>query len=300
MPSLLQAALSVLRAPANELTFALRSRLRWSRGRVTLANEDKGELFAFLSPAERAAAERRVQHWRRWPELQRLAGHSSRTTWLDALARLDGLERLVAAHELPVGDDGAVRALDVGCGDFRYATALAAFFARHGLRNGQAPRRVVLRGVELDGHGVYRDGHARADHAAAHAELASAGSSEVHFHVADFARRQWPEQDVVTMFFPFLSAHACLQWGVPLSRLRPRRLVARAVAAVRPGGWLLVVDQTPAEHARLSQLLAGHPVQLLATVGFASGLVPWAERTQGQVATLWQRQAGVPPRQSLR
>jgi SAM-dependent methyltransferase len=267
---------------------------------VTLANEDKGELFAFLPPAERAAAERRAQHWRRWPELQRLAGHSSRTTWLDALARLDGLERLVAAHELPIGDDGAVRALDVGCGDFRYATALAAFFARQGRRNGQAPRRVVLRGIELDGHGVYRDGHARADHAAAHAELASAGSSEVHFQVADFARRQWPEQDVVTMFFPFLSAHACLQWGVPLSRLRPRRLVARAVAAVRPGGWLLVVDQTPAEHARLSQLLAGQPVQLLATVGFASGLVPWAERTQGQVATLWQRQAGVPPRQSLR
>jgi SAM-dependent methyltransferase len=300
MPSLLQAALSVLRAPATEFAFALRSRLRWSRGRVVLANEDKGELFAFLPPAERAAAERRAQHWRRWPELQRLAGRSSRTTWLDALARLDGLERLVGAHALPVGDDGVLRALDVGCGDFRYATALAAFFARHGRRSGEAPRRVVLRGVELDGHGIYRDGHARADHAAAHAELATEGGGDVQFQVADFTRRRWPEQDVVTMFFPFLSAHACLQWGVPLSRLRPRRLLARAVAAVRPGGWLLVVDQTPAEHRRLCELLAGHPVQLLATASFASALVPWAERTEGQVATLWRRQADVPLRQSLR
>ena len=102
------------------------------------------------------------------------------------------------------------------------------------------------------------------------------------------------------MFFPFLSAHACLQWGVPLSRLRPRRLVARAVASVRPGGWLLVVDQTPAEHQRLGELLAGHPVQLLATASFASALVPWAERTEGQVATLWRRQADVPLRQSPR
>ena len=300
MPSLLQAALSVLRAPANELAFALRSRLRWSRGRVTLANEDKGELFAFLPPAERAAAERRAQQWRRWPELQRLAGHSSRTTWLDALARLDGLERLVGDHELPVGDDGMVRALDVGCGDFRYATALAAWLARHGQRPGQAPRQVVLRGIELDGHGVYRDGHARADHAAAHAGLAADGGGDVQFQVADFTRRRWPEQDVVTMFFPFLSAHACLQWGVPLSRLRPRRLLARAVAAVRPGGWLLVVDQTPAEHRRLVELLAGKPVQPLATASFASALVPWAERTAGQVASLWLRQAGVPPRQLLR
>lgn len=300
MPSLLQAALSVLRAPATEFAFALRSRLRWSRGRVVLANEDKGELFAFLPPAERAAAERRAQHWRRWPELQRLAGHSSRTTWLDALARLDGLERLAGAHALPVGDDGVLRALDVGCGDFRYATALAAWLARHGRRGGEAPRRVVLRGIELDGHGIYRDGHARADHAAAHAELATAGGAEVHFQVADFARRRWPEQDVVTMFFPFLTAHACLQWGVPLSRLRPRRLLARAVASVRPGGWLLVVDQTPAEHRRLGELLAGQPVRLLATASFASALVPWAERTEGQVATLWQRQADVPPRQSLR
>lgn len=300
MPSLLQAALSVLRAPATEFAFALRSRLRWSRGRVALANEDKRELFAFLPPRERAAAERRAQHWRRWPELQRLAGQSSRTTWLDALARLDGLERLVGAHALPVGDDGVLRALDVGCGDFRYATALAAFLARHGRRPAEAPRRVVLRGVELDGHGIYRDGHARADHAAAHAELAMGGGAEVQFQVADFARRRWPEQDVVTMFFPFLSAHACLQWGVPLSRLRPRRLVARAVASVRPGGWLLVVDQTPAEHQRLGELLAGHPVQLLATASFASALVPWAERTEGQVATLWRRQADVPLRQSPR
>lgn len=297
MPSLLQAALGVLRAPANEIAFALRSRLRWSRGPVALANEDKADVFAFLPPAERASALAAAQQRRRWPELARLADRSSCTTWLDSLARLDGLDRLVGDRLVPAGDDGVVRALDVGCGDFRYATAMAAWLARQGLRSGAAPRRAVLRGIELDGHGVYRDGHARADHARAHAELASSNGAEVRFEVADFARRVWPEQDVVTLFFPFLTAHACLQWGAPLSRLRPRRLLARAVASVRPGGWLLVVDQTAAEHARLTALLAGHPVEPVATASFASVRVPWAERTADQVASLWRRQAGVPPRQ---
>lgn len=300
MPSLLQAALGVLRAPANEIAFALRHRLRWSRGRVALANEDKADVFAFLPPAERAAATHAAQQRCRWPELARLAARSSCTTWLDALARLDGLDRLVGGQRIPVGDDGVVRALDVGCGDFRYASALAAWLARHGLRSGAAPRRVVLRGVELDGHGIYRDGHARADHARAHAELAAEGGAEVRFEVADFARRAWPEQDVVTMFFPFLTAHACLAWGAPLSRLRPRRLLARAVAAVRPGGWLLVVDQTTAEHERLCALLAGQPVEPVATASFASVRLPWAAKTTDQVASLWRRQPGVPPRQSSR
>ena len=73
-------------------------------------------------------------------------------------------------------------------------------------------------------------------------------------------RGRWPAVDVATAFFPFLSAYTCLQWGLPLSRLRPRQLVQRAVATVRPGGWLVVVNQTSAERAELARLLADQPI----------------------------------------
>ncbi len=98
-----------------------------------------------------------------------------------------------------------------------------------------------------------------------------------------------PEQDVVTAFFPFLSSYPCLRWGAPLSRARPRRFVQRAVATVRTGGWLLVVNQTAEEFAKLQHLLAGEPVRLLARRSWLCDLVPWHAATQGQVGSLWLR-----------
>lgn len=291
MSSLLQAAWSLLRAPANELGFLVRSSLRWSRGEPQLPDESKQALYGFLPPTERRVAERRLAALRRWPEIEALVARAGRTTLLDAMHRLEGLERLVGELAVPCSADGVVRAIDVGCGDFRYAPALAAWLGRHG--SGPA-RPVVLRGIEVDGYGIYRDGHARADHARQHARLATAGGAEVRFEVADFARKRWPEQDVVSLFFPFLGVRACLAWGLPLSRLAPARLLARAVASVRPGGWLLVVDQTEAEHRRLRQLFADQPVECLAEASFATTLVPWAERTADQVASLWRRHEGMP------
>ena len=290
MPSLLRTALSVLRAPANELGFALRSCLRWSRGAVALADEPKDGLFAFLDAADRRVAMRREDELRHRYDLHALRRCSTRHCYLSSLARLDALDLLSAGRTPPVGPDGRLRAIDVGSGDFHYATALQRWLAHHG---GTAPRPVVLRGIELDGHGVYRDGRSRADHARAHATLAGGEGGEVQFQVADFARRSWPEQDAVTMFFPFLSAYACLQWGAPLSRLAPRRLLRRAIATVRPEGWLLVVNQTEREFTRMQALLADEPVELVARASFATRLVPWAERTSDQVGTLWRRRSPV-------
>lgn len=289
MPTVLQAAATWLRAPAVELSFLVRSALRWRRGAPALADEDKDGLFADL-PADVAAA---ASAWEatalRDYALAPLRGRSSRTHWLASLHHLAGLRRLAAqaGAPAPCGPDGVVRALDAGCGDFHYAFALQRWLAHAGPE--QPPRAVVLRGVELDGYGVYRDGRSRADHGAAHAALAAHGPSTARYEVADFARRRWPQQDVVTMFFPFLSAHACLRWGAPLSRLRPRQLLRNAVATTRPGGWFVVVDQTAAERRELARLLADQPVEKLAEASWACAFVPWAARTQEQVGTLWRR-----------
>lgn len=252
MPSLLRRCLAALRVPTNEVGFAVRSRLRWSRG----------------EPSTAVTANERI-----------LAANA-------ALGR--HLEALAGDLAMPCGDDGVVRAIDVGCGDFHYAAALARWLASHGA----AARDVALRGIEVDGFGIYRDGHSRADHArahAAHAATRSAGGGTVRFEVADFTRIRLPEQDVVSLFYPFLSAYPTLRWGLPLSRLRPRRLVARAVATVRPGGWLVVANQTAMEFTRLGELLAEQPVDLLRQVSFATDLGSFAAQTAGRVGSLWRR-----------
>ena len=289
MASAWRTGLALLRAPTTEVSFVLRKALRWSRGPARLPQEDKRDLFAFLPTDERGAAERLTAELRARYHLDALAQRSTRTTYLANLALLANLQRLAAGSPPPCSEDGCVRAIDVGCGDFHYATALQRWLAA-----ATPEREVVLRGIEVDGHGIYRDGHSRADHARAHARLAERAGGSVQFQVGDFTRLPLPEQDVVTLLFPFLSAYASLQWGLPLSRLRPARLVAQAVAVVRPGGWILVVNQTSTEAERMRGMLAGQPVDALASVPWACSWLPWADRTLDQVATLWQKRRTVP------
>jgi hypothetical protein len=285
MPSAVQTVAALLRAPAAEVGFLLRRSLRWRRGAPQFRGEPKDELFA-AAPATAAELAALAEAYALAP----LRMAASVSHWLAHLACLRGLARLAdaAGVPMPAAADGSVRAIDVGSGDFHYAFALQRWLARHG---GGAPRPVDLLGVEVDGHGVYRDGRARADHADAHAALASGDGARVRYEVADFVRRNWPAVDVATAFFPFLSAYACLQWGLPLSRLRPRRFVQRAVATVRPGGWLVVVNQTAAERAELARLLADQPVRLLAEASWRIDFAPWAASTVAQTGTLWARAA---------
>ncbi len=283
MPTLLRRSLALLRAPANQLAFAVRSRLRWSRGAVRLPHEDKRDLFDWLEGEARSVAEARAAQLEARFDLAALRRCSSQLVFAENLALLDRLVRLAGSDPVPTGADGSVSALDIGSGVFQYATALQRWLRQDAV----APSRpVALRGLEIDGFGVYRDGHSRADHAIAHAALAGPGTS---FEVGDVTRLCLPPQDVVSLFFPFLSAYPLLRWGSPLTHLRPRRLLRRAVATVRVGGWLVIANQTVAEFERLRALLAGQPLQFVRQVPFGSDLVPYAARTVGRVGSLWQR-----------
>lgn len=294
MPSVLQNGFALLRAPAIEIGFALRSMLRWSRGAPVLAQTSNTETFAWAESGRRAEFLARAGDLLARYDLGHLDETADPAVRSGNLARLEQLEALARGLSVPYGPDSVVRAADFGCGDFHYAAALVQWLARFGLAKGEhsgvCPRQVVLRGFELDGHGIYRDGHSRADHARARAAAASNGSAMVRFEVADAAFVKLPEQDVVSLFFPFLTAYASLSWGAPLSRLRPRRLLERAVLSLRPGGWLVVANQTPREHVLLTRYLAKMPVVRIARVPFATDLVPDAERTESQVGSLWLRQ----------
>lgn len=283
MAGIVKQTLALLRAPSNAVAFNLRSRMRWSRGQAELTNESKERLFDHLPTPRWAEAAEEEKRLCADYELSTLRQRSSCLAYAENLAMLEAMERLCGDESLPTGADGALRAIDVGCGVFQYATALHRFL-RHG--GAGAKRHAILRGIEIDGHGVYRDGHSRADHARAHAALAG---SDVHFQVGDFAALPIPEQDVVTMWFPFVERYALLQWGLPLSLFDPSRLVERAVATVRPGGLLLVANQTEREAETTKAMLRGLPVQHVRSVSLATDLVPYGDRTAGRIGSLWRR-----------
>lgn len=283
-----------LRAPANAVAFGVRSRVGWSRGEAVLPHEEKGGLFAHLPDGLARRAEAIERELCARYELDAFRSRSTRVVWRDGLVRLQAMERLLAGVELPVSGDGVLRAVDAGCGAFHYASVLQRFFAQFGgtsanaqAGNGGSPaarRRVVLRGLEVDGFGVYRDGHSRADHARAHAKLAG---QDVHFQVADFAHANLPEQDVVTAWFPFVTRYALLRWGLPLSLFAPQRFFERAARVVRKGGLLVVVNQTEREAERVDALCASLPFTLLARTHLATEWADRAEATEGWTGSVF-------------
>jgi hypothetical protein len=279
----LRRALTLLRAPTNQVAFAARSTIRWSRGAPQAANEPKDDLFDWLRhPRQRVLARARERSLRERYDLAALRDASTRLCYCENIALLDALERL-CGEATPRAQGPALRAVDVGSGDFRYATALQRFLA---LGGGNEPQRVALLGLEVDGHGIYRDGHSRADHGRAHAALAGPG---VGYEVSDFLQRTLGPQDVVSMLFPFLTRHALLAWGLPLRFHRPQELVARAASLLRPGGLVLSLHQTTCERDAMLELAAGQPLQQVRDVPLPSDLVPYRERTAERWGLLFER-----------
>lgn len=291
MSSLVRPAIALLRAPATEFCFALRASVRWSRGaprRDTLAS---APTFAWAPEPIRASLQRRADaldaSFHVAARIRDLAPEVRARNY----ARLEQLERLSRGMRIPSSAGGLTRAADLGAGDFYYAGALACWLSTARTVGGP---RVDLRAFELDGHGIYRDGHARCDHGRAHAAAASCEHVDVGYTVADATRICLKDLDVVSLFFPFLTTYACIEWGAPLSRSRPKKMLAAAVRALRPGGWLVVANQTTEEFVRTQRLLQRLPVTRIARCSFASDLAPEAPRTAGQIGSVWQRHEGVP------
>jgi SAM-dependent methyltransferase len=179
-----------------------------------------------------------------------------------------------------------VRALDVGSKDFCYATALHRWL-RHGHTG--APRAVQLDGIEIDGHPVYRDGYARADHAEAYAREAGDG---VRYRVEDFLASADRNVDVVLFCYPFVLRYALRRWGLPGRHFAPESLFRRAADALRPGGLLVVVNHTQEEHRRLREILAAVPgLTVLRAAPVTSAMVDYHDTVTERVMTLARRSA---------
>lgn len=267
------------------LRMRVRSTVRWRRGTAPLPHEDKRALFAHLAGAEHAAALAVEADLARRFDLGPLCARSTCLVYRDNLALLEVLLRVAEGRDLGFGD--TVRAVDVGAQDWRYAFALERFLRLHGRAPGEPPRTVHLTGVEVDGHVVYPDLHARCDVARAHAALT--GNPRVRYEVADFRGTTHRAQDVVTLFFPFLVRPALRRWGLPDALFDPAGVLARACDAVRPGGTLFLLHQTAEERDVAFDLLAGLGARIVASVGAATRLVHDAHRTIDRFVTLAAR-----------
>ncbi|MDB5105384.1 MAG: hypothetical protein JWP91_3073 [Fibrobacteres bacterium] len=260
-----------------------------------------------------AAAVSREAYLRARYRLDDLANASTRALYRKNLYLIDILEK--AAEGLPVpaiaeagsgadGSDGADRlaAMDVGSQDWHYVFGLERWL-RHG---GDAParsqrvertgppgptdpgRQVALRGVEVDGYGIYPDFRSRKDYALAYAE--QTGNSQVTYEVGDFLKAEGRGLDVMTLFYPFVTRHHLLLWGLPLRFFRPERLLAKAAALIRPGGWLLVFTHTLKEHEAFLELGRAEPGFALAKEGRAlSDLVHFHEDVADRHYSVWRR-----------
>ncbi|MCA8957297.1 MAG: hypothetical protein KDC87_14575 [Planctomycetes bacterium] len=266
---------TVLREPANRLGFAVRRRLRWQRGRPDLLQEPKDDLFGYLDAGPAALCTARERQLRRDYALQPLRDRSTRSDYRDALDLLANLESLCRGVAL----QSPLTAVDVGARNWSYVFALERF-----LRGaGGTAREVELTGVEIDGYGVYRDLRSRADHAAAY--VAQLDNPRVNYRVADFLQCEFAA-DVITLFFPFLTRYPLLVWGLPLSVFRPRELIAHALRCLRPGGMLVVFNQTSAERDILHRLLAELGAVVERCESLHSRMVAFHTRTADRWGTL--------------
>lgn len=280
LPYRLWTWLAYARIPGNALAFGVRQALRWSRGLPQLPHETKSDLFAYLgdegpgetgllpgAPGARARAEARETELRERYALEPLRARSTAALYRKNLYLLDVLESAAGGLDTPRAAGGTLRALDVGAQDWHYVFALERWLARDG--GGRRP--VSLRGVELDGHGVYPDLRARCDYARAYA--AQTGNPEVRYEIGDFLAAQGEGLDCITWFYPFVMRHHLLLWGLPLRHFRPARLIAKAASMLRPGGWLVVLAHTREEHDAFAGLAREQGELALARAGEARSML---------------------------
>jgi SAM-dependent methyltransferase len=210
-----------LRSLRHRFWYGVSERLRWSRG---VFYETPAHALGASDPqqAQRIAAlQSRYQ-------VKFEEGLSAATSY-NNYEYLDILDRAWSASELALPAGGEL--CDVGCANFWYAEALQAFFR---------PSRMV--GVEVEGYRLYRDGHTRIDYAAGY--LARVPNAK--FLIADYGSCELPA-DLITAWFPFVTARAILAWRLPLRLLDPARLFERVRVNLRPDGLFVMVNHGPHE-----------------------------------------------------
>lgn len=222
-----------LRSRWNQFLFYLRNRVKFNRGSYKESKtsaEEQAEWIASLPKEEQA----RIQAHNRiiGEVIHSLSLTSQRRTWatLDLLSAIP--ETIYSNWQKTLGSQ-APKLLDAGCQDFSRAPAIQSFFRSQGL----APH---LTGVELDAYGILASMHSRADRANYFARLAES----TKFHSGDFFTIDFPHQfDAILCFYPFVSPHPALAWGLPYEFGDASKWIQAIKKNLKKSGLAIVVHQ---------------------------------------------------------
>lgn len=248
-----------LRSLRHGLWFGLSERIRWSRGSF----EETPALE--LCDADSEQSERIAALRRRFQVQFEL--HLSAATSRNNYEYLDILDRSWKGSDPP----GGTVLCDIGCASFWYAAALQAYFR---------PQRMT--GVEIEGHRLFRDGRTRIDYAAGYLKRLPGAD----FVVANYLRYESPA-DVITAWFPFLTAEALLAWRLPLALLAPERLFHRIEHNLQPGGLFFMANHGLEEWALAQKLCSAAGLHCLFFDRVSGPLN--AHRLRPPVASWWTK-----------
>ena len=275
--------LAFTRIPGNAFSFWARRMFRCSRGKPTLRQEPKNDLFSYLKEG-RGAAEARATELHDTYQLAPLAQLSTASLYRKNLYLLDILEKATDGLLVPSAEGRSISALDVGSKDWYYVFAQQRWLHRHN-RNRSAP--VKLTGIELDGSRILTGFHSCAEYAQAYVE--QTGNPEVRYRSGDFLDSEEGDHDVIFIFYPLLLRSHVLLWGLPLRYFAPRNILLKAASLTRPGGWLIVFCHTLDEHSRLLEFgQAVEEYQLLREGRVESNLVDFRGEINDCRFSIWK------------
>lgn len=232
--------------------FYLRQRIKFRRGGYREEPGRRADLPPHLQSALDGPRSRELE-----TELQldRFRDGLSDETYVVTLFFADLLEQTFRQGSFFAALPPAIDILDVGSKNFESAPALFAAMSQCGRSPGTPPRTVRLTGIEIDAFRVTRDLFSRADKAAYYLNLLPSPAGPHRFIPGDLLEH-YETYDLVTWFRPFLHPFPLLRWGLPLGLLQPERLLAHTCELVRPGGVLLILNQTAEESSQQEQLTA--------------------------------------------
>ncbi len=328
MASQWRRALAYLRLPGNELSFALRSHITWSRGLPQLPREDMDRLFAhlFMPPESNLPAQASgdtdnqaslsltpsktalnphsiidtgalAQNLARDFKLIALYRHSTQALYRKTLYLLHCWNSIAEGTDLfasettansPPASELKSKLRVLDVGPQDWHYVFALNQWLTHYRS-PLPRQIEMLGLEVDPYERYRDLHTRRDYALAY--LAQTGNPHAEYREGDILKHNSDlPYDMVFWLFPIVTVYETLLWGLPARYCRPQATVAKLADMTRSGGWLMLMAHTGREHALASEYLVKTGRFQCRNQGFACNtLIDFHARIRDRRISLWQR-----------
>ena len=217
----------------------------WLRNIVQFRRKGYGENFDNSSPLDESfiAAGYLTQ-------LKEIREQLSPQIYRKNLSTLFTLEGIFA--DLDLGHEKLQDVLEVGAHDFSRLPALRIFF------------RARITGLEIDPFPILHDLHSRFDRAEYYQKVLKKICALAHSYLAgDFFTHQ-SSYDLVLCFYPFVSPHPSLAWGLSAELGSAQKWRTSLERCVKPGGLVLLVHQGEWEQETFDEVRDAETLQLLA------------------------------------